>query len=81
MKLWHDHPATPHQQSLLFDASTSLHAKRTQADVLIEMLRAARAKGEALGLPTSMRAGSRNTARDSTSFAARASRLSTKWSA
>lgn len=54
--LWRNHEATLRQQRLTFGA----HSKRgrlTQADVLIAMLREARAQGKALELPEIMRAG------------------------
>lgn len=57
MKLWHNHPATPHQQALPFGTNARRRTQPTQADVLIEMLRAARARGESLQLPEIMKAG------------------------
>lgn len=57
MKLWADHPATPHQQILPFGKRAKLRTQPTQADVLIEMLRAARARRESLQLPEIMKAG------------------------
>jgi hypothetical protein len=57
MKLWRGHPATPHQQTLPFGKSVKRRAQRTQADVLIGMLRAARANGTPLELPAIMQAG------------------------
>jgi hypothetical protein len=59
--LWRGHPATPTQQSLCFEHETKPRRKRsggrTQADVLLEMLRAARAAGKPLELPAIMQAG------------------------
>lgn len=57
MKLWRGHPTTPHQQSLPFGARGKRGAQPTQADVLIGMLRMARAKREPLELPAIMQAG------------------------
>lgn len=57
MKLWRNHPATPHQQSLPFDARRTRRTQPTQADVLIGMLRNARANREPLQLPEIMKAG------------------------
>jgi hypothetical protein len=56
-ELWPDHPATPHQQTLPFTANRKRRQVPTQADVLIGMLRAARAKREPLQLPEIMKAG------------------------
>lgn len=57
MTLWRGHPATPHQQSLPFDPARKRRKPATQAEVLIEMLRMARAEGKALALPEIMGAG------------------------
>jgi hypothetical protein len=57
MKLWTHHAATPHQQTLHFGRGTRRRAHLTQADVLIGMLRAARANREPLELPSIMKAG------------------------
>jgi hypothetical protein len=57
VKLWRGHPATPHQQSLPFGGSAKPRKFPTQADVLIGMLRAARANREPLQLPEIMKAG------------------------
>ena len=55
--LWPGHPATPRQQNLPFDRNRKRRKRITQADVLIEMLRAARTNRLALELPEIMRAG------------------------
>jgi hypothetical protein len=59
--LWRGHAATPTQQSLCFEPESKRPRKRraglTQADVLLGMLRAARAAGKPLELPEIMRAG------------------------
>ena len=57
MKLWQNHLATPHQQTLPFGAKQNHRKQPTQADVLVAMLRAARAKREPLQLPEIMKAG------------------------
>lgn len=57
MSLWRNHPATSHQQDLPFSAKRNQRAQRTQADVLIGMLRTARANREPLELPSIMKAG------------------------
>ena len=57
MSLWRDHPATPHQQTLPFRTKSNQRSQPTQADVLIGMLRIARANREPLELPTIMKAG------------------------
>lgn len=57
MTLWRNHSATPRQQSLPFTANRKRRAQLTQADVLVEMLRTARASGQPLHLPEIMRAG------------------------
>lgn len=51
---WRDHPATPRQQQLPF---TSKRKRPSQGDVLIGLLREARANRKPLELPTIMRAG------------------------
>ena len=56
-KFWRGHPTTPHQQSLSFEPKRRRRAQLTQADVLIGMLRAARASRSPLDLPSTMRAG------------------------
>lgn len=60
-KLWHGHAATPIQESLCFEPEIKNPRKRraglTQADVLLGMLRAARAANGRLELPEIMRAG------------------------
>ena len=55
--LWQNHPATPHQQSLFARTTRKRGTNPTQADVLIAMLREARAKGLPLELPAIMQAG------------------------
>lgn len=57
MNLWRGHLATPRQQSLPFGARGKRRAHPTQADVLIGMLRAARANREPLELPEIMKSG------------------------
>jgi len=57
MKLWRDHSATSHQQTLPFTARRKRGEQLTQTDVLIGMLRAARTKREPLQLPEIMKAG------------------------
>ena len=61
MSLWKGHAATPLQESLCFEPEPSRPRRkrkgRTQADVLLEMLRTARAANQPLELPTIMRAG------------------------
>ena len=57
MTLWRDHPATPNQQSLSPNRKTRRRKHPTQADVLIEMLRTARANCTPLELPSVMGAG------------------------
>lgn len=54
--LWRDHPATPRQEQLVFKASRK-RSRRTQADVIVELLREKRALGGALELPEIMAAG------------------------
>jgi hypothetical protein len=55
--LWHNHPATPHQQALFPKTPRKRDGKPTQADVLITMLREARSQNRALELPAIMQAG------------------------
>jgi hypothetical protein len=55
--LWREHPATPHQQSLFAKASKKRKSNPTQADVLIALLREARAAGRPLELRAIMQAG------------------------
>jgi hypothetical protein len=57
MKLWRNHPATPHQQSLPFEGKRRKRKSLTQADVLIGLLRTARANRTHLDLPSIMQAG------------------------
>lgn len=57
MKLWRNHPATPHQQNLPFDGNRRKRKSPTQADVLIGLLRAARNSRSPLELPAIMQAG------------------------
>jgi hypothetical protein len=57
MKLWRGHSATPHQQALPFGAKAKQRKFPTQADVLIAMLRAARANRAPVQLPEIMKAG------------------------
>ncbi len=57
MKLWRDHPSTPHQQSLPFEGKRRKRKSLTQADVLIGLLRAARTNRTPLELPAIMQAG------------------------
>lgn len=54
--LWRDHLATPRQEQLLFKPSRN-RARRTQADVIVELLREKRALGKPLELPEIMAAG------------------------
>ena len=54
---WRGHAATPHQQDLPFDRNRKRRKQITQADVLIGMLRDARAKRIPLDLPEIMKAG------------------------
>ena len=56
MSLWRDHPATPTQQTLTFLNKTR-RKQVTQADVLLNALRQARASGRALDLPDIMALG------------------------
>jgi hypothetical protein len=55
--LWRNHPATPHQPLLPFTKERKRRQSPTQADVLIGMLRGARASRQPLELPAIMRAG------------------------
>jgi len=55
--LWRNHPATPQQQQLPFTPKRKRRSMPTQADVLIGLLRNARALGKPLELPDIMRAG------------------------
>jgi len=55
--LWRDHPATPHQQQLPFTSKRKRRSHPTQTDVLIGLLREARANRKSLELPDIMRAG------------------------
>ncbi len=54
--LWHDHPATPRQEQLVFQSSRK-HPRRSQANVIVELLREKRAQGKPLELPEIMAAG------------------------
>ena len=56
MTLWRDNPATLRQQTLAF-GKRKRRKTVTQADVLLQLLRAARAENRALQLPEIMRAG------------------------
>ena len=56
-KFWRGHPATCHQHDLPFERKGKRRKQGTQADVLIETLRNARAKRIPLELPEIMRAG------------------------
>lgn len=53
---WRDHPATPRQAQLAFRPSRK-RTRPTQADLLIAMLRDARANGGAVELPEIMTVG------------------------
>jgi hypothetical protein len=58
--LWHEHAATPRQQRLVFSTVTARIRQRvrtTQADLLLGMLRSARASQKSLSLPEIMCAG------------------------
>lgn len=59
--LWRGHPATPTQQSLVFEPETKKPTRKrsggTQADVLLGMLQAARTADKPLELPAIMQAG------------------------
>lgn len=54
--LWRDHEGTPQQRHFTF-GRTNRRGRLTQADVLLGMLRDARAAGRAVTLPEIMRAG------------------------
>lgn len=54
---WRDHPATLHQKQLPLTPKRKRRSQPTQADVLIGLLRAARANCKPLELPTIMHAG------------------------
>ena len=54
---WRDHPARPHQQQLQFTPKRKRRTQPTQSDVLIGLLREARANRKPLELPTIMKAG------------------------
>ena len=56
MSLWWDNPATLRSQQLAF-GKRRRRKTVTQADVLLQLLRAARAENRALQLPDIMRAG------------------------
>lgn len=55
--LWKHHPATSRQAGLFDKQRRKRSARPTQADVLIAMLREARAHGKPLELPAIMQAG------------------------
>jgi len=55
--LWRDHSATPHQRQLQFTPKRKRRSQPTQADLLIEMLRTARANQTPLSLPEIMGLG------------------------
>lgn len=54
--LWSDHPATPRQEHLVFKSSRR-RTRPTQADVLLAMLREAKALGRPVELPEILRSG------------------------
>jgi hypothetical protein len=54
--LWHDHVATPRQRKIVF-SKTKRNGRRTQADVLLAMLRQTRANNKAVELPDIMHVG------------------------
>ena len=54
--LWHDHSATPRQERLAFQ-SGGKRSRRTQADVIVALLREKRALGKSLDRPEIMAAG------------------------
>ena len=56
-QFWRGHPATPLQQILPFGTRRKHRSQPTQADVLIAMLRAARANRSPLELPEIMKVG------------------------
>jgi Helix-turn-helix domain len=55
--LWRDNPATPTQQQLAFRPNRKANLKPTQAEVLLSLLRKARAEGKALTLPEILQTG------------------------
>jgi Helix-turn-helix domain len=55
--LWKNHPATPRQRSLFSKATRKRRAQPTQADVMVAMLRKARASEAALELPDILQSG------------------------
>ena len=55
--LWRDNPATPAQQQLAFRPNRKCNRKPTQAEVLLSLLRNARAEGKALTLPEILQTG------------------------
>ena len=55
--LWRNHPTTPRQKSLFPKVTRKRKGQPTQVDVLITMLREARAQGKPLDLPDIMRVG------------------------
>jgi hypothetical protein len=80
--LWRNHPATKSQQQLDFEAPGKRHRQPTQADVLIGMLRAARAERHVPGVACD-HAGRNRTARRALQrdFEIEALRSKTKWCA
>jgi hypothetical protein len=54
--LWKDNPATPTQEQLVFQSNRK-RSRRTQADLIIELLREKRTQGKPLELPVIMAAG------------------------
>ncbi len=54
--LWRDHEATPQQRRLTF-GRPNRRGRLTQADILLSMLRGARAAGTAVELPEILQAG------------------------
>ena len=54
--LWRDHPVTPRQEQLVFQSSRK-RSRRTQADVIVALLREKRALGKPLELPEILAAG------------------------
>jgi len=57
MTLWRGHPGTSKQQYLPFGTRTNRRIRQNQADLLIEMLRTARANHPPLSLPQIMGVG------------------------
>jgi hypothetical protein len=55
--LWRQNPATPTQQQFAFRPNRRCSLKPTQADVLLSLLRKARAEGKALTLPEILQTG------------------------